>query len=672
MNNQNNGYGQSNLRSGGRMSASKSARRESANRPSQDELAPYKIANYTSRGSKSTYKQTKRRYLILAIVAACVLLIIVPGIALAASAKSAVDDAKILMNQGSALVNQIQAGDVEGAQRTAQNFGSIAKELDGNVNSPLWVPLTLLPVYGGDVRSVRTLASIASELSEQVVIPMTQMLPSDSSARLFVDGGFNIPVIQALLTPIGSASGTIQNCVQRVNEMSDPHLSQLITPIMTLKKLMGVLGEVSGYAGDLSQALPGLLGVNGPRTYLIVACTEAELRSVGGFPGSAGIMTIDNGKITVGEMNAPTVPYVTPEDNVLPLTDEERVLFGSRAGECFYDGGYNPDFPRAAEIMKSIWDADSRQAIDGILSVDPMFLQKVLELTGSVTTSDGIVVDGTNAAEILSNTVYTIYSTERFVPEATETTSALAIANARQNAFFGEVASLALDGFFENIGSVDILKAVQVLGESISDKRIYMWVTNLEEQAILEKLGAACAMSVSEEEPELGVYLATSVATKGNWYVKCDTTVGSGVKNADGSTTYAVTTRITNTLSPDEAASLPSYVVNPDKYAEDRIRSMGDMILDVYLFAPMGGFITDVQVEGSFAPETLFDDMSPWYTRPGTEPMTQSSYNGREVWYGVTMIEGLQSTVLTYKVTTSTQATTDLSVDTTPLAQEWD
>lgn len=674
MDNQNNGYGQGvTYPQGGRLNASRSGQGKPAPRPSMDDLAPYSAVNYTSRGMKGAHKQTKKRRIILvAVAAAIVLLLVIPGVAVAVSAKSAMDDAKIMMNQGSTLVSQIQSGDVEGAQRTAQNLSSIAKELDSTVYSPLWKPLTLVPVLGEDIKSVRTLASVAYELSEKVLVPMTEGLSVEGSARLFADGGFNVSVIQALLVPIGAESVTIQECAERVNAMSDPHIAQLAQPIVTVKQLMGVLDEISGYAGDLSQALPGLLGVNGPRTYLVIACTEAELRSVGGYPGSAGLMTINNGKIEIGSMDAPSVPIVSPEDDVLQLTDEEWNLFGSRSGECFYDGGYNPDFPRAAEIMKSIWDADERSVIDGILSIDPMFLQSILALTGSITASDGVVVDGTNAAEVLSNTVYAMYRPEMYETEAAgDLLAAKTIAKAKQDAFFGEVASLALDCFFANIDSVDMLKFIQVLGEAIDNKRIYMWVTDANEQALLEKLDAACSLSFDMENPELGVYLATTIAGKTNWYTKVDTEISSGTSNSNGSESYEVTTTITNTLPPEEAGALPAYVVNPDQYAEDRIRAKGDMILDVYLFAPAGGFISDIYVDGEFAPENIFDDMFTWYTKPGPDPMTKASYDGREVWYGVTMINCLQSTTIKYKVTTSSQAISSLCVDTTPLAREW-
>ena len=677
--NRSNGYEYSLPHSrGGKLSASQNVKRSDVPRPSVEDLAPYSAANYTGRGSKRWQRYFKRqRVALITAAAAIIFLLVIPGIALVVSAQNAMNDARTLKAQAPVLLSQIQSGDVEGSQRTANDIGSVAERLDANVNSPLWAPLTLIPVYGSDVSSVRTLASVANILSEQVLIPITQGLPTDGTARLFVDGGFNISMIQSLLNPIAGASQAIQACEQRINETGDSNIEKLQAIVVPAKHAISALSEISGYAGDLSRALPDILGANASRTYLVLACSESELRSVGGFPGSAGLMTVENGKLAVGAMEAPRLPVAPEGTDYVPTTDEEKAIFGTRVGRYFYDAGYIPHFPRAAEIMKGIWDANDRPPIDGIISVDPVFLQTILSLTGGVTTSEGIVVDGTNAAAILMNTIYSTYSVESFVGEVdTEDkdeeeikTAARTLAYAKQDGFFSEVASLALDMFFENIGTVDMLKAIQELGESIADKHIYVWMCNPEEQLLVEKLDAGCSMSVSETSPEVGIYIATTVATKTGWYAITETTVGEGKKNPDGSTSYAVQTRIKNTLTPEEGASLPETITNPDQYSTDRIRSKGDMILDVYLSAPAGGTITDIHPEGIFASETLFDDFPGWYTRPGAEPMTHASYNGRDVWYGVTMIEPQQSTTITYTVTTSPLATEQLTIDSTPLGQ---
>lgn len=50
--------------------------------------------------------------------------------------------------------------------------------------------------------------------------------------------------------------------------------------------------------------------------------------------------------------------------------------------------------------------------------------------------------------------------------------------------------------------------------------------------------------------------------------------------------------------------------------------------------------------------------------------MTKASYNGNEVWYGITGINGGESTIISYTVTTSPKAETSLQIDMTPLANE--
>lgn len=666
MNQQDHDFGyETYARRDGDMSASNQRLYSKTQHPSREELAQYNRANYSSRKSKVSHGGSDNRRVVFASVAvAAVLLLVIPGIALAVSAKNAMDDAQTLMSQASAISSQIQSGDVEGTKRTVNDFASVAKRLDENVGSVLWAPLTLVPVYGDDVKDVRTIASAANTLSLQVLVPIAESLPSDGNITLFSEGAFNVSLLQTLLTPIGNASAMIQECEQQVNAMPDPHLAQLQQAVATLKNVMGPLGEISGYAGDLSRMLPDLLGVTAPRTYLIVACSQAELRSVGGFPGSTGLMTVTNGKIEIGNLEAPELPYHDDPVDWFPLTDEERLLFGDHAAANFYDASYIPDFPRVAEVMKFMWEKQN-PVIDGIISIDPVFLQHMLGVIGSVTSSDGTVVDGNNASQILLHDVYVMFGDEI----SAETSEVTRTANMVQDDFFTEIASLTLDNFFSNFSDVGLIDAVGLFGEAVANKNFYMWMVNPEEEELLKRMDAACAVSVDEAEPELGVYLSTAVATKQDWYLGCETVVDDPVRNGDGTTSYNVTTRVFNRMHPDEAGTLPPIMTNTDGYVGSKIRSLGDMIVDVYLFAPQGGSITNMTTIGAFAPGDIFADVGTRGMCPGPDPISQTSYNGREVWYGITMIEPQQETVISYTVTTSSLATAPLAVDSTPLAQ---
>lgn len=71
-----------------------------------------------------------------------------------------------------------------------------------------------------------------------------------------------------------------------------------------------------------------------------------------------------------------------------------------------------PDTSRVAEGMQSIWQRTSwgrDTPLDGVLMVDPVFLQELVKINGNITLSDGRVLAGGNTAEFLLNKVYIDY-----------------------------------------------------------------------------------------------------------------------------------------------------------------------------------------------------------------------------------------------------------------------
>ena len=83
-------------------------------------------------------------------------------------------------------------------------------------------------------------------------------------------------------------------------------------------------------------------------------------------------------------------------------------------------------------------------------------------------------------------------------------------------------------------------------------------------------------------------------------------------------------------------------------------RNRSDMIDKVYLFAPAGGSISDVTIDGYV---------------PSEYPLKEGTYNGNQVWYVTLQTSGLETSTITYNVTTAANAA-DLTVRQTPTAQE--
>lgn len=165
-------------------------------------------------------------------------------------------------------------------------------------------------------------------------------------------------------------------------------------------------------------------------------------------------------------------------------------------------------------------------------------------------------------------------------------------------------------------------------------------------------MGLSGRLETDPAKPVLGVYFNDDTYSKISWYASASTVVGEGVKNPDGTTTYDVTTTLTNTITPEEAASAPTYVYgnNGDK------REASDMLDFVFFYAPAGGSITDFQTSDG----ALFEDYG----------VAEATLSGLQVLRMRTHLLAGETATFTYKVTVSADATEPLTVRTTPLAQE--
>lgn len=81
----------------------------------------------------------------------------------------------------------------------------------------------------------------------------------------------------------------------------------------------------------------------------------------------------------------------------------------------------------------------------------------------------------------------------------------------------------------------------------------------------------------------------------------------------------------------------------------------GGMATVVDLYAPAGGTITDLESEAG---------------QMANEQFSETTVDGHDVWRGVVILDPERREVLTYKVTTSTKATSQLTIDSTPTLLE--
>jgi hypothetical protein len=457
------------------------------------------------------------------------------------------------------------------------------------------------------------------------------MLAGVKLGDLLSDATVNLPLLEELIDAYNSVKEPLAADLDTINAMPAFKLEKLESMMAQVRDQLDKADGAIDMADAILPALPGMLGANGEtQTYLILAINNVEIKASGGLPGSWGTMTVTDGRMEIGDFVANN--KVLSEDQTHPtISDEERTYIAADLDEVTGSATLTPDFERVGELAAAFWEAQTGQHVDGVVGVDVLFLQDLLKLTGGFTAEDGTEVNGDNAAKVIMSDTYW----DKPVAE--------------QDAFFASIAGQAFATIFGHLSNANMADLVQTMVASFEARNLQVYMENPTYQAAVEAMGAAGTLSTSETAPVLGVYLNDQTWSKIDWYLNVTNQIGTAEKNADGSTSYTVTTTLTNMLTPEEAATLPAYVAG---YNTTK-RSSDDMVTDVWLYAPAGGSISNIQLAGT-GEAYLVGPMGLY---------------GFETYYVRTNATQGQDVVITYTVTTATSATEALKVQMTPLAR---
>lgn len=574
----------------------------------------------------------RRRRVIAGILGAVAALVIAGGVCgftLYNDAKSIMAKAPAILSDARSIKDSLVAGDGDNLDALASSLSAEVHEIKNITDGPAWVVASFVPVIGQDVSSARTLVSELDNLCQNALLPACNDLAGVSLGSLASDGAVNISLIQQLIATMQQVSPVVRGSAETIEGLPVAHIGQLEEAYGRARELMDSVISTLDAFDQIAPYLPQMLGVNGQtRNYLIVAETNSEIRATGGLPGSLGVLSITDGTISLGEFVSLSSFNEYSTDNT-DITDEELNLFGEVYRTLPSSATFNPDWPRSASLLCQVWTNGTGQHLDGAISLDPVFLQQILTLTPSFTASNGVQIDGTNAARLLLHDAYQFMS-----PETTDT-------------FFSEVADMAFNNIMGNLGNIDLGSLLNVVSTGIEQRRLIIWMANEQEEAVMERIGCSGEVSNDETRPELGVYLNDVTWSKISWYLSAGTQIGEGIVNADGTTTYHVTTTLKNNLAPGEADTLADYITgyNPDK------RSRDDMIVHVLVMAPAGASITN------------------WVTSANNWVDTYT-YEGHQAYMIFTQMQAGEVTTLDYDVTVSARAIAPLTVDATPTAQD--
>ena len=515
----------------------------------------------------------RRRRIRRILIGVGIVLVILIGLGtwFGVSAMKAKDEVQQAVSTAQGMQDALRQGDVDAVSSQMDAFAEHTHAAYLETSSFLWSAAAKLPYVGTDISAVRTAVTAMENIASQAMPAL-----KDAAGVLNLDnvsvanGTISIPGLTESAESLSKADTVISDANRAVQAAPQSHIGMVADAMDTAKTYLDTMADSIHNISVFAQVAPKMLAMDGQtRTYLILARTNAELRPSGGMPGSWGTMTVTNGAVDIQEFDSGAAEMGWFDQPVVELTAEERSLFTDKLGRVPQDVNFTPDFPRTGQIAQAMWSAHTGVTVDGVIAIDPVFLQNMLAVTGGVTLPDGNVMDGTNTAQFLLSDVYAQQSVSD------------------QDEYFNMAASAAFEHIMQNSNNPKTF--MSALTDSITNGHLLMWSANEDEQTLLEDTAISGKLITDASEPQTGVYFSDVTQSKMDWYLKREVSAEYQKDAANGAKQYTVHIKLTNMATPEQVATLPQYVIGdlPEGVSAGQIKTAA------FVYAPAGGRLVD-------------------------------------------------------------------------------
>ncbi len=300
--------------------------------------------------------------------------------------------------------------------------------------------------------------------------------PDDPTGGSLID----IPTIEELAERVHGVREGLSAAATELRAIDPKNLPARLRP-----KLAKALTQAEDADVRLADAeagfavLPGILGADGPRTYLLGFQNNSEQRGTGGAILQFSTLAIDNGKVSLGDDDdsAFTVYKVDKgrQQYDIPLPQDAWLVSQIPDAKRFGNANWSPDWPLSAKLMLDYADASeaanpdvSVPEFDGFIAVDPFALQKMMPGVGPFETKAGNRI---TSSRVVPFVLYQAYGKYPFPYQRRS------------------VLKQVVDGFFSR--AIDPFAPTELLegaGAALTEKRIQIWMKDKAEEAFVRKM----------------------------------------------------------------------------------------------------------------------------------------------------------------------------------------
>ncbi len=511
-------------------------------------------------------------------------LISIPGLRVYLSAKRLLPAANTLKTSLKALPDNLSDDDIASARENVDQIDSSIDDIREELDSSIWHILSALPEVEKNIDSARTLLDIADEANQELLSPGIDLMETTPLSSIKADdGGFNIVTINEYLD---FADEVMPEITRIENQLKGVDLS--LTGMQDdLNKYEKEIDDAVEMFGKYEQPLRDIIGDGTEdKTYMLAAQNLAEGRALGGFIGSVGTATIQDGIMKISDfkscLQVLTAQYIS--EDVAQTEDERRIFYDLMNDPR--NPNFSMDFKRCGEIWSAEYFESHHIVIDGVISMNPVILQKILStLDQSVTLSDGTVMDGSNAMRVIEKDLNYKYMNS----DLDEGTAQWIDRNDKSDSLYAEAANSIMDVFTDSFSFSNMTKILPMFVDCFGDKTIMVWMNDPVEERHMVNAGMGGELVSERKKSYTGLWWSYTHASKFGWFMDLKTKVSDPIKNADGTKTYNVTADITDIFTDEDMKGAGYYILG-------NTNNDGSLIGVMHLTAPVDGKISNVQL----------------------------------------------------------------------------
>jgi hypothetical protein len=233
--------------------------------------------------------------------------------------------------------------------------------------------------------SVEQLLDVSQAGLNVVSIGLETQQTFDKGFRQFMDqeDGSSLETLTHVTGQSESLYTELSQLQAQVDQLKNPFELEVVNDLQReLNQNVPKMRRYFAAVQKLGGALPELLGEEGKKQYLVLLQNNMELRPTGGFIGSFGILTVQNGKFLdfrvedVYEADGQLNGFVTPPPEIVQYLGEARWFLR--------DVNWNPDFPTTAQQAQWFLEKETGIKADGVIAVNLDVAKKLLEVTGPI------------------------------------------------------------------------------------------------------------------------------------------------------------------------------------------------------------------------------------------------------------------------------------------------